>query len=80
MSWLIGDREWMAVGVIPDPDVVAVDLGGFWSANDVNGTVNGAVNGAINGVEKGVCRAQEQQALRCKEGGVRCKPCGIRAV
>ena len=42
MSRSIGDREWTAVGVIPDPDVVAVDLGEFWSANDVNGTVNGA--------------------------------------
>ena len=30
------------MGVIPDPDVVAVDLGEFWSANDVNGAVNGA--------------------------------------
>ena len=26
MSRSIGDREWTAVGVIPDPDVVAVDL------------------------------------------------------
>ena len=42
MSRSIGDREWTAVGVIPDPDVVAVDLGEFWSANDVNGAVNGA--------------------------------------
>jgi hypothetical protein len=42
MSRSIGDREWTAVGVIPDPDVVAVDLGEFWLANDVNGAVNGA--------------------------------------
>jgi serine/threonine protein phosphatase PrpC len=42
MSRSIGDREWTAVGVIPDPDVVAVDLGEFWSVNDVNGAVGGA--------------------------------------
>jgi serine/threonine protein phosphatase PrpC len=42
MSRSIGDREWTAVGVIPDPDVVAVDLGEFWSVNDVKGAVTGA--------------------------------------
>ena len=41
MSRSLGDREWTAVGVIPDPDVVVVDLGEFWSVNDVIDAVNG---------------------------------------
>ncbi|KAL3801870.1 hypothetical protein ACHAW5_003783 [Stephanodiscus triporus] len=32
----IGDREWTAVGVIPDPDVVMIDLKEFWSYHDVD--------------------------------------------
>ena len=42
MSRSIGDREWTAVGVIPDPDVVDVDLAEFWSVHDVDGAVDGA--------------------------------------
>ena len=32
----IGDREWAAVGVIPDPDVVVIDLKEFWSVHDID--------------------------------------------
>ncbi|KAL3801137.1 hypothetical protein ACHAW5_011085 [Stephanodiscus triporus] len=35
MSRSIGDRDWKAVGVIPDPDVVVIDLEEFWSVNDI---------------------------------------------
>jgi len=35
MSRSIGDWEWTAIGVIPDPDVVIVDLDKFWSENDI---------------------------------------------
>lgn len=36
MSRSIGDWEWTAVGVIPDPDVQVVNLEEFWEANDVS--------------------------------------------
>ena len=32
----IGDREWAAVGVIPNPDVVVIDLKEFWSIHDID--------------------------------------------
>lgn len=35
MSRSIGDAEWTAVGVIPDPDVVVLNLDKFWSENDI---------------------------------------------
>ncbi|KAL7531973.1 hypothetical protein ACHAWF_003980 [Thalassiosira exigua] len=35
MSRSIGDWEWTAVGVIPDPDVTVLDLRTFWSENDI---------------------------------------------
>jgi hypothetical protein len=36
ISRSIGDREWATVGVIPDPDVVVVDLKEFWSVHDID--------------------------------------------
>jgi serine/threonine protein phosphatase PrpC len=42
MSRSIGDKDWTAVGVIPDPDVRVIDLGEFFFDNDVNGAINGA--------------------------------------
>jgi serine/threonine protein phosphatase PrpC len=36
ISRSIGDRKWTAAGVIPDPDVVVIDLKKFWSVNDVD--------------------------------------------
>jgi serine/threonine protein phosphatase PrpC len=35
MSRSIGDWEWTAVGVIPDPDIQVIDLEEFWKANEV---------------------------------------------
>ena len=35
MSRSIGDREWTAVGVIPDPDVQVVNLEEFWNTNNI---------------------------------------------
>ena len=35
MSRSIGDWEWTAIGVIPDPDVTILDLTKFWSENDI---------------------------------------------
>ncbi|KAL9181744.1 hypothetical protein ACHAXT_012087 [Thalassiosira profunda] len=38
MSRSLGDWEWTAVGVVPDPDVVVVDLPAFFRENDVQST------------------------------------------
>lgn len=35
MSRSIGDWEWTAVGVIPDPDIQVIDLEEFWETNEV---------------------------------------------
>ena len=35
MSRSIGDPEWTAIGVIPDPDVKVVDLEEFWKTNEI---------------------------------------------
>ena len=35
MSRSIGDWEWTAIGVIPDPDVTIVDLNQFWKEHDI---------------------------------------------
>jgi serine/threonine protein phosphatase PrpC len=35
MSRSIGDWEWTAVGVIPDPDIQVIDLEEFWKANEI---------------------------------------------
>jgi len=37
MSRSIGDWEWTAVGVIPDPDVRVVNLDDFWSQHIYSG-------------------------------------------
>ncbi|KAL7530701.1 hypothetical protein ACHAXR_003633 [Thalassiosira sp. AJA248-18] len=47
MSRSIGDWEWTAIGVIPDPDVVVLDLEKFWSENDIQN--NGAKVFAVLG-------------------------------
>jgi serine/threonine protein phosphatase PrpC len=36
MSRSIGDWEWTAVGVIPDPDIQVVNLEEFWNTNDIS--------------------------------------------
>ena len=35
MSRSIGDPEWTAIGVIPNPDVQVVDLADFWETNTI---------------------------------------------
>ena len=35
MSRSIGDWEWTAIGVIPDPDVQVIDLTEFWETNTI---------------------------------------------
>ncbi|EJK61630.1 hypothetical protein THAOC_17849 [Thalassiosira oceanica] len=35
MSRSIGDPEWTAIGVIPDPDVEVIDLTEFWKTNTI---------------------------------------------
>ena len=52
MSRSIGDWEWTAVGVIPDPDTVVVDLNEFWLQHVVAKENNNGDGGGANS-EKG---------------------------
>lgn len=36
MSRSIGDSEWTAIGVIPDPDVQVINLEKFWNTNNIS--------------------------------------------